>query len=367
MVRYMPNAQFATKSSVLKAGMELQAYTNTVVLKIGRKMKNNSQFLMSSLVLKQTQKNRASPKIGAGAPLQAKRRKLVANVGEEREEEETSSACIGQAAVSGLAHDQVQEDYTAKETPGRGLKDQEHHLVSGCIIEPLPTETQSSGQQATNMAIDGTGGVPQVECTNMELTAEDGNLATSTTSSIATTPGFPVISAASELRSFLSQSPQLLLSPTENDRFCSLLNAEINATSYKYKKFCMGVLLAKVRRLKEAIATCPLSSRPETLPPQGYKNFDLAFSQSARSLSDLKAQITSLQNQAAQMQEQLKATYEQIEQIKLKLYTLEKEDAVMQTRALQISKATADRLEIDSIVAGMPALFDFVKQVPPKP
>jgi hypothetical protein len=42
---------------------------------------------------------------------------------------------IGQAAVSGLAHDQVQEltvqdDYTAKETPGRGLKDQEHHLGS---------------------------------------------------------------------------------------------------------------------------------------------------------------------------------------------------------------------------------------------
>jgi hypothetical protein len=58
MVRYMPNAQFARKSSVLKAGMELQAYTDTVVLKIGRKMKNNSQFLMSSLVLKQTQKTR---------------------------------------------------------------------------------------------------------------------------------------------------------------------------------------------------------------------------------------------------------------------------------------------------------------------
>ena len=39
-------------------------------------------------------KNKASPNIGAGAPLQAKRRKLVANVGEEREEEETSSACM---------------------------------------------------------------------------------------------------------------------------------------------------------------------------------------------------------------------------------------------------------------------------------
>ncbi|XP_034890261.1 uncharacterized protein [Populus alba] len=66
-------------------------------------------------------KNKASPNIGAGAPPQAKRRKLVANVGEEIEEEETSSACIGQAAVSGLAHDQVQEltvqeDNTAKET-----------------------------------------------------------------------------------------------------------------------------------------------------------------------------------------------------------------------------------------------------------
>ncbi|XP_024455384.2 uncharacterized protein LOC7494540 [Populus trichocarpa] len=88
---------------------------------------------------------------------------------------------IGQAAVSGLAHDQVQEltvqeDYTAKETPGRGLQDQEHHLVSGCIIEPLPSETLSSGQQANNMAIDGTGGVPQVECTNLELTAEGNSI-----------------------------------------------------------------------------------------------------------------------------------------------------------------------------------------------
>jgi hypothetical protein len=54
MVRYMPNARFATKCFVLKAGMELQAYTDTVVLKIGRKMKNE----MSSLVLKRTQKTR---------------------------------------------------------------------------------------------------------------------------------------------------------------------------------------------------------------------------------------------------------------------------------------------------------------------
>jgi hypothetical protein len=44
---------------------------------------------------------------------------------------------IGQAAVSGLAHDQEQEDYTAKETPGRGLNDQEHHLVSSSNIEVL--------------------------------------------------------------------------------------------------------------------------------------------------------------------------------------------------------------------------------------
>ncbi|XP_011035521.1 PREDICTED: uncharacterized protein LOC105133286 [Populus euphratica] len=266
-------------------------------------------------------KNKASPIIGAGAPPQAKRRKLVANVGEEREEEETSSAStnaivmteeqypivsgIGQAAVSGLAHDQVQEltvqdDFTAKETPGRRLKDQEHHLVSGCIIELQPTETQSSGQQSNNMAIDGTGGIPQVECTKMELTAEDGNLATSTTSSIATTSGFAVISAASELRSFLSQSPQVLLSPTENDRFCFLLNAEINAASNECKKLRMGVLLAKVHRLKGAIATCSFSSRPETLPLQGYENLDLAVSQSAISGSNIKARITSLQDQAAQ-------------------------------------------------------------------
>ena len=159
----------------------------------------------------------------------------------------------------------------------------------------------------------------------------------------------------------------MLLSPTENDRFCSLLNADINAASNECKKLRMGVLLAKVRRLKGAIATCPRSSRPETLSLQGYEILDLAISQSARSRSNLKARITSLQNQAAQMEEHLKATYEQIKQIELELSTLEESEAVMQTRALQISKATADRLEIDNIVAGMPALFDFVKQVLPKP
>lgn len=165
----------------------------------------------------------------------------------------------------------------------------------------------------------------------------------------------------------MSQSPQVLLSPTENDRFCSLLNAEINAASNECKKLRMGVFLAKVRRLKGPIATCPLSSRPETLPLQGYENLDLAISQSARSRSNLKARITSLQDQAAEMEEQLKATYEQIKQIELELSTLEESEAVMQTRALQISKATADRLEIDNIVAGISAWFGFVKQVLPKP
>jgi hypothetical protein len=54
---------------------------------------------------------------------------------------------IVQAAVSGLAHDQVQEltvqdDYTANETPGRGLKDQEHHLGSeGNSIRQKPCTT----------------------------------------------------------------------------------------------------------------------------------------------------------------------------------------------------------------------------------
>jgi len=58
------------------------------------------------------------------------------------EEEYPIVSGIRQAAASGLAHDQVQEltvqdDYTAKETPGRGLKDQEHHLVSDSNIEVL--------------------------------------------------------------------------------------------------------------------------------------------------------------------------------------------------------------------------------------
>eukprot|EP00258_Populus_trichocarpa_P039063 XP_024455082.1 uncharacterized protein LOC7468355 [Populus trichocarpa] len=316
-------------------------------------------------------KNKASQNIGAGAPPQAKRRKLVANVGEEREEEETSSACIGQAAVSGLAHDQVQEltvqeDYTAKETPGRGLKDQEHHLVSGSIIESLPTETQSSGLQATNTAIDGTGGVPQVERTNMELTAEDGNLDSSTTS-IATTPGFPVISAASEFRSLLSQSPRVLLSPAENDRFCSLLNAEIIAASNECEKHTFRELLARVHRLKEAIASCPFSSRPETVPLQGDENLDSEISQSAILRSNLEAEITLLKDQAAQLEEQLKAINEQRTQKELELSTLEKDDAVIQARALQRCQATTQRLNIDNIVAGITDLFDYAKSVLPKP
>lgn len=78
-------------------------------------------------------------------------------------------------------------------------------------------------------------------------------------------------------------------------------------------------------------------------------------------------QSPNLLDQAAQMEEQLKATYEQIKQIELELSTLEESEAVMQTRALQISKATADRLEIDNIVAGISAWFGFVKQVLPKP
>uniref|UniRef100_A0A3N7ES23 BED-type domain-containing protein n=1 Tax=Populus trichocarpa TaxID=3694 RepID=A0A3N7ES23_POPTR len=332
-------------------------------------------------------KNKASQNIGAGAPPQAKRRKLVANVGEEREEEETSSAStnaivmaeeqypivsgIGQAAVSGLAHDQVQEltvqeDYTAKETPGRGLKDQEHHLVSGSIIESLPTETQSSGLQATNTAIDGTGGVPQVERTNMELTAEDGNLDSSTTS-IATTPGFPVISAASEFRSLLSQSPRVLLSPAENDRFCSLLNAEIIAASNECEKHTFRELLARVHRLKEAIASCPFSSRPETVPLQGDENLDSEISQSAILRSNLEAEITLLKDQAAQLEEQLKAINEQRTQKELELSTLEKDDAVIQARALQRCQATTQRLNIDNIVAGITDLFDYAKSVLPKP
>jgi hypothetical protein len=102
----------------------------------------------------------------------------------------------------------------------------------------------------------------------------DGNLDSSTTSSNATTSDFAVISAASELQSFLSQSPRVLLSPTENDRFCSLLNAEINAASYEWEKHPMRELLAEVHRLKEAIASCPFSSRPETVPLQGHENLD---------------------------------------------------------------------------------------------
>ena len=49
-------------------------------------------------------------------------------------------------------------------------------VVEAIFLQPLPAETQSSGQQANNMAIDGTGGVPQVECTKMELTAEGNSI-----------------------------------------------------------------------------------------------------------------------------------------------------------------------------------------------
>jgi hypothetical protein len=194
----------------------------------------------------------------------------------------------------------------------------------------------------------------------------DGNLASSRTS-IATTPGFAVISAASELRIFLSQSPELLLSPTENDRLCSLLNAEINAASYEWEKHPMRELLAEVHRLKEAIASCSFSSRPETVPLQGHENLALEISQSAILRSNLEAEITSLKDQAAQLEEQLKAINEQRTQKELELSTLEKDDAVMQTRALQSCQATTQRLKIDNIVAGMTALFDFVKSLLPKP
>jgi hypothetical protein len=84
MVRYMPNARFATKCSVLKAGMELHAYTDTVVLKIGRMMKNNSQFLMSSLVLKQTQKTRLHQRLELVLLHKQRGESWFAKVGEER-------------------------------------------------------------------------------------------------------------------------------------------------------------------------------------------------------------------------------------------------------------------------------------------
>jgi cell division protein FtsB len=193
----------------------------------------------------------------------------------------------------------------------------------------------------------------------------DGNLASSRTS-IATTPGFAVISAASELRIFLSQSPEVLLSPTENDRLCSLLNAEIIAACNECEKHTFRELLARVHRLKEAIASCPFSSRPETVPLQGDENLDSEISQPAKSRSNLQAEITSLKDEAARLEEQLKAINEQRTQKERELSTLEN-DAVMQARALQRCQATTQRLNIDNIVAGITDLFDYAKSVLPKP
>uniref|UniRef100_A0A6M2E8J7 Uncharacterized protein n=1 Tax=Populus davidiana TaxID=266767 RepID=A0A6M2E8J7_9ROSI len=256
------------------------------------------------------------------------------------------------------------------------------------------------------MAIDGTGGVPQVQCTQMELTAEGNSIQHK-----------PFISAASELQSFLSQSPRVLLSPTENDRFCSLLKAQINAASYEWEKHPMRQLLDEVHRLKEATASCSFSSRPETvslqagaeqerkieggkikrnclkmlkfllfyireglgkfslqgpgpLPPprlrhclQGHENLALEISQSAISRSNLEAEITSLKDQAAQLEERLKAINEQRTQKELELSTVKESEAGMQIRALQSCQATAEKLKI----AHLRDLFDFVKSVLPKP
>ncbi|CAK7338719.1 unnamed protein product [Dovyalis caffra] len=330
-------------------------------------------------------KAKASSTNGANAPTQAKRRKLAAKIGDtgkdkEREEEEKSNdsaiasvvdavqdtivSDISQAAVSNIASDQVQEltvqdDYATKETTARGLKDQEHHLSFGIIAQLQPIETQSSSQQPNNTAI---AGIPQVGCT----TAEVDIVATSTTSSIPTTIGFSVISAASQLRRFLSQSPQVLLSLSEIDRFCSLLNAAINAASNEWEKHPMIELLAEVHRLEEAIATCPSSSRLKT-PLQGYENLSSAISKSARSRFNLEAEITSLDDQAAQLEEQLKAIYKQRLQKKQDLSLLVKNEAVMQTHALQNNQAIVGKLKIDNIIAGMSALFEFVKSVLPEP
>jgi len=165
----------------------------------------------------------------------------------------------------------------------------------------------------------------------------------------------------------LSQSPLVLLSPTENDRFCSLLNAEMNAASNECVKHAMRQLLAEVHRLNEAIASCPFSSRPETVSLLNYENLALAISQSAVLHSNLEAEITSLKDQAAQLEEQLKAINEQITQKEQELSILKESEAGMQIRALQSCQATAQKLKIDNIVAGMPALFNFVKSVLPKP
>jgi septal ring factor EnvC (AmiA/AmiB activator) len=159
----------------------------------------------------------------------------------------------------------------------------------------------------------------------------------------------------------------VLLSPAENDRFCSLLNAEIIAASNECEKHTFRELLARVHRLKEAIASCPFSSRPETVPLQGDENLDSEISQPAKSRSNLEAEITSLKGEAARLEEQLKAINEQRTQKERELSTLEKDDAVMQARALQRCQATTQRLNIDNIVAGITDLFDYAKSVLPKP
>jgi septal ring factor EnvC (AmiA/AmiB activator) len=129
----------------------------------------------------------------------------------------------------------------------------------------------------------------------------------------------------------------------------------------------MRQLLAEVHRLKEAIVSYPFSSRLETVPLQGYENLALEISQSAIPRSNLEAEITSLKDQAAQLEEQLKAINEQRTQKERELSTLEKDDAVMQARALQRCQATTQRLNIDNIVAGITDLFDYAKSVLPKP
>ena len=159
----------------------------------------------------------------------------------------------------------------------------------------------------------------------------------------------------------------MLLSPTENDRLCSLLNAEINAASYEWEKHPMRELLAEVHRLKEAIASCSFSSRPETVPLQGHENLALEISQSAILRSNLEAEITSLKDLAARLEEQLKAINEQTTQKEIELSIVKESEAGMQIRALQSCQATAQKLKIDNIVAGMPGLFDFVKSVLRKP
>jgi hypothetical protein len=82
----------------IKLGAKIRNGTTTL-LRHGcfkERKKNEKQQSVSNVEssAKANPKNKASQKIGAGAPPQAKRRKLVANVGEERVEEETSSACM---------------------------------------------------------------------------------------------------------------------------------------------------------------------------------------------------------------------------------------------------------------------------------